>query len=62
MCVLFALNTLLELNISMMDMTRIAQAAENNFVGVRCGIMDQFASIFGKRQHLIKLDLRLAGA
>jgi len=54
--VLFALNNLFELNITMMDMARIAQAAENNFVGVRCGIMDQFASIFGKRQHLIKLD------
>ncbi|WP_217602583.1 galactokinase [Chitinophaga sp. GbtcB8] len=54
--VLFALNQLFELNISKMDMARLAQAAENNFVGVRCGIMDQFASIFGKRQHLIKLD------
>ncbi|GAA0538095.1 galactokinase [Chitinophaga japonensis] len=54
--VLFALNQLFELNISTMDMARIAQAAENNFVGVRCGIMDQFASLFGKRQHLVKLD------
>jgi len=54
--VLFALNQLFELNISTLDMARIAQAAENNFVGVRCGIMDQFASLFGQRQHLIKLD------
>jgi galactokinase len=54
--VLFALDSLFGLNISKMDMARFAQAAENNFVGVRCGIMDQFASIFGKRQHLIKLD------
>ncbi len=54
--VLFALNELFDLKISKLDMARLAQAAENNFVGVRCGIMDQFASIFGKRQHLIKLD------
>ncbi|HEU4553029.1 MAG TPA: galactokinase [Chitinophaga sp.] len=54
--VLFALNQLFELNLSKIEMARLAQAAENNFVGVRCGIMDQFASIFGKRQHLIKLD------
>lgn len=54
--VLFALSELFGLGISKMDMARIAQASENNFVGVRCGIMDQFASIHGKRQHLIKLD------
>jgi galactokinase len=54
--VLFALDHLFELHISRLDMARFAQAAENNFVGVRCGIMDQFASLFGKRQHLIKLD------
>src|SRR5690606_30876961 len=33
-----------------------AQAAENEFVGVKCGLMDQFASVFGREQQLIKLD------
>src|SRR5690606_22355261 len=31
-------------------------AAENEFVGVKCGLMDQFASVFGQEQRLIKLD------
>ncbi|KAA2241398.1 galactokinase [Chitinophaga agrisoli] len=57
--VVFALNELFDLKISDLDKALLAQAAENNFVGVRCGIMDQFASIFGKRQHLIKLDCGL---
>src|SRR5690606_32818656 len=38
------------------DAALIAQAAENEFVGVKCGLMDQFASVFGKDNHLIKLD------
>lgn len=54
--VLFGLDRLFDLNIPLLDMARIAQAAENQFVGVRCGIMDQFASLFGQRQQLIKLD------
>ncbi|MGM0545213.1 MAG: galactokinase [Bacteroidota bacterium] len=39
-------------------MAQIAQKAENDFVGVQCGIMDQFASLNGKRGHAIKLDCR----
>jgi galactokinase len=39
-------------------MAKIAQKAENNFVGVQCGIMDQFASLNGKEGHAIKLDCR----
>lgn len=34
----------------------LSQAAENNFIGVKCGIMDQFASAFGKKNHCILLD------
>jgi galactokinase len=41
-----------------LDLVRLAQAAENEFVGVKCGIMDQFASTFGKKNQLIRLDCR----
>lgn len=54
----FALNELFELGYERMDLAAIGQAAENEFVGVKCGIMDQFASVFGKKEHLIRLDCR----
>lgn len=54
----FALNELFILDYEKMDLVRIGQAAENEFVGVKCGIMDQFASVFGKKEHLIRLDCR----
>ena len=41
-----------------MDQAFIAQKAEHEFAGVLCGIMDQFASVFGKRDHVIRLDCR----
>src|SRR5690625_7696279 len=41
-----------------MEMTILSQKAENDFVGMQCGIMDQFASIHGKKGHVIKLDCR----
>ncbi|MBN2712906.1 MAG: galactokinase, partial [Planctomycetes bacterium] len=44
-----------------MDMVKVAltcQAAENNFVGVNCGILDQFSSCMGKKDELIFLDCR----
>jgi galactokinase len=53
-----ALNELFRLDYAKMDLVRIGQAAENEFVGVKCGIMDQFASVFGKKEHLIRLDCR----
>lgn len=52
----FALNELFGLGISRLDLALSAQAAENEFVGVKCGLMDQFASVFGQEQRLIKLD------
>jgi galactokinase len=55
---IFGLNDLFSLNLSSIEMTLMGQAAENQFVGVNCGIMDQFANIHGKRDHLIKLDCR----
>lgn len=56
--VAFALNTLFELGLDKMEMVRIAQKAEHTYAGVMCGIMDQFASMFGKKDYAIKLDCR----
>lgn len=50
-----ALNDLLNLGISRLDLVKIGRAAENNFVGVNCGIMDQFAVGMGKKDHAIFL-------
>ena len=52
----FACKHLFDLDISKQAMVKTAQRAENNFVGVNCGVMDQFASMFGKADHVIKLD------
>ena len=54
----FALNNLFELGIDKLEMVRIAQKAEQTFSGVMCGIMDMFASMFGKKDHVIKLDCK----
>ncbi len=56
--VVFGLSELFDLGLSRLEMTRIAQRAENHFVGVQCGIMDQFASLHGKKNCVIKLDCR----
>lgn len=52
----FGLKELFGLTLSRQDIALTAQAAENNFVGLRCGIMDMFASVFGQEKKLIKLD------
>lgn len=54
----YALNDLLDLGIDKFELARIGQSTEHNYVGVMCGIMDQFASIFGKEGHLIRLDTK----
>ena len=54
----FALNDLYGLGIDKFELAKIGQATEHNYCGVKCGIMDQFASIFGKAGHLIRLDCR----
>ncbi len=54
----FALNELFALGLSKLQMVQIAQKAEHTFAGVMCGIMDQFASMFGKKGHVIQLDCR----
>ena len=55
---IFALNEIFKLGLSRMQMVPLAQKAEHVFAGVNCGIMDQFASMFGKKGHAIKLDCR----
>lgn len=55
----FALNDLYADNkINKFDLAKVGQATEHNYCGVKCGIMDQFASIFGKEDSLIRLDCR----
>ncbi len=54
----FALNQLYDFNLSSIDLALTAQQAEHNFAGVKCGIMDMFASIHGKDKAVIKLDCR----
>ena len=54
----YALNELFGFRIDKMQMIRIAQQAEHRFSGVKCGIMDMFASMFGKKDHVIRLDCR----
>ncbi|MGL5989728.1 galactokinase [Cetobacterium sp.] len=50
------LKNLFNLNISMIDMVKLSQKTENEFIGVNCGIMDQFAIGMGKKDHAILLD------
>ncbi len=52
----FAINQLFDLKLDKIEMIRISQMAEHNFVGVKCGIMDQFASMMGIEDHVIRLD------
>lgn len=54
----YALNDLWSLGIDKFELARIGQATEHNYCGVMCGIMDQFASVFGKAGSLIRLDCR----
>lgn len=60
--VIFGLNSLFNLNISKKEMILISQQAEHNFVGVECGIMDQYASMFGKENTAILLDCQSLNA
>lgn len=50
------LNELFQLQLSKKDIVFLSQAAENNFVGSNCGIMDQYASVMSKKDHFIMLD------
>lgn len=50
------LNELFQLGFTKLEIVKICKAAENNFVGSNCGIMDQFASVMSRKGHFILLD------
>lgn len=54
----FGLNKLFTLGFDRQSMARLSQSAEHNYVGTKCGIMDQYASILSRKDHLILLDCR----
>jgi galactokinase len=53
---LFALNEIFHFQLSRLDIALMAQKAEHTFPGVQCGIMDMYASLMGKRDHVILLN------
>ena len=58
-CFAFALNDLFNENtIDKFELDKIGQSTEHNYCGVNCGIMDQFASVFGREGNLMRLDCR----
>lgn len=58
-CFAFALNDMFnENNIDKFELAKIGQSTEHNYCGVNCGIMDQFASVFGRKGNLMRLDCR----
>lgn len=57
-CLFFALNELFGLGLDRMTIVKLGQKVENQYVGVQSGIMDQFASVFGKEEKVIRLDCR----
>lgn len=58
-CFAFAVNDMFNGNaIDKFELAKIGQSTEHNYCGVNCGIMDQFASVFGKKDHLMRLDCR----
>jgi len=54
----YGVNTLLKTQFSKHQLVLMAQKAEHEYAGVMCGVMDQFASVFGKNGHVIQLDCR----
>ena len=58
-CFAYAMNDLFNDNkIDKFELAKIGQSTEHNYCGVNCGIMDQFASVFGKKDCLMRLDCR----
>lgn len=54
----FSLNELFDLGFGKVEMVKISQKAEHNYAGVMCGIMDQFASMMGKKDQVLLLDCK----
>jgi galactokinase len=56
--VTFGLCKLLGLGLTKLEIAKIGQAAEGDFVGLKCGLMDQYANMFGQANRLIQMDCR----
>ena len=56
-CMAVLLMRLFEFQVPPLDLARLCRKAENEFVGVSCGLLDQVSSIFGKKEHAIFLRL-----
>ena len=54
----FALNDTFKLGFTREELAKIGQMTEHHYIGVRCGIMDQFASLFGEKGKIVRLDCR----
>ena len=54
----FALNEMFDTGFNRVELALLCQRAEHNFPNVKCGIMDQFANMMGKKDHVILLDCR----
>ncbi len=52
----FSLNELFGMGLDRLTMAKLSQAAEHSFVGVKCGIMDQMASLLSRKDHVMMLD------
>jgi len=53
-----AISALYDIEVPKMDLALIGQAAEHEYAGVKCGVMDQISSLFGKKDHLVMSDFR----
>ncbi len=60
--IVFGLNELFDLQLTKDEMILISQKAEHNYAGVKCGIMDQYASMFGEENKALFLDCRTVKA
>ncbi len=56
--IVYGLNEVFRLGLTKKEMIFISQKAEHNYVGVKCGIMDQYASMFGQKNKALLLDCR----
>jgi galactokinase len=54
----FGLDHLFGFGVEKLELVKVAQKAEHTYAGVLCGIMDQFANMFGKKEHVVQLDCR----
>jgi galactokinase len=54
----FALNEIFNLGLTKLEIVKLSQIAEHEYAGTHCGIMDQFISVFGERNKVLKLDCR----